>query len=485
MANLLNYLNDKVWGFGLVLLVLLTGLYYSIRMGFPQIRRFKLLVKSSTSSTTSEKGLNQVQPFILTAARTVGVGNIAGMATGIHFGGPGAIFWLWILAIVGSPIAMIEGILAQCYKKEVNGEFRGGPAYYMESGFKNKKIGHYFAMFYAIVGVFAVTLLMPGVQTYNIAKGVNIAFGFKMISIGLVFTIVLGIIIIGGLKRIGKVAQRISPIMAIAYFLMSLVVIFFNIEKLPATFALIFKSAFGKDAIFGAIMGQSIIWGIKRGVFANEVGVGSSAITSASAEVTHPVTQGMIGGLSVFMGTFFICTTSSLMMIITNSYNTVDKAGNMIVEYLPGLEYGNPYVINAINSVFPGIGEAFIAISVLCFSSVALLAYYLYAESDLIFLVREKKTPILILKIIFIISVFIGCISSVDTVWTMGDMAHGLMAWINVFTIIFIGNQAVKIFKDYENEEKHGKLPVFNPEKLGLKDVAEIWENNEYSSKNN
>lgn len=275
-------------------------------------------------------------------------------------------------------------------------------------------------------------------------------------------------------KRIGKVAQRISPIMAIAYFLMSLVVIFFNIEKLPATFTLIFKSAFGKDAIFGAIMGQSIIWGIKRGVFANEVGVGSSAITSASAEVTHPVTQGMIGGLSVFMGTFFICTTSSLMMIITNSYNTVDQAGNMIVEYLPGLEYGNPYVINAINSVIPGIGEAFIAISVLCFSSVALLAYYLYAESDLIFLVGEKKTPILILKIIFIISVFIGCISSVDTVWTMGDMAHGLMAWINVFTIIFIGNQAVKIFKDYENEEKHGKLPVFNPEKLGLKDVAEI-----------
>ena len=264
--------------------------------------------------------------------------------------------------------------------------------------------------------------------------------------------------------------------MAIAYFIMSLIVIAFNIDKLPATLMLIIKSAFGKDAIMGAIVGQSVIWGIKRGVFANEIGVGSSAITSGSAEVDHPVKQGMIGGLSVFMGTFFICTTSALMILITNSYNVVDKVGNAIVEYLPGVEYGNAYVINAINTVIPGVGEAFIAISVLCFSSVALLAYYLYAESDLIYLIGDKKRPILILKIFFIISIFIGSIASVDTVWTMGDMGYGLMAWVNVFSIIFIGGQAVRIFKDYENQEKLGiKNPTFNPKKLGIKNASDVW----------
>ncbi len=480
---LLTKLNDYVWSFGLVALILVTGLYYSFRMKFPQVRRLKSFVKASSKGTSSEKGLNQIQSFIFTAARSVGVGNIAGMATGIHFGGPGAIFWLWILAIFGSPIAMIEGIMAQTYKVEVNGEYRGGPAYYMDKGFKNKKLGHTFALFYAVVGVIAVTFLMPGVQTYNIVKGINLAFGVDMVITGLVFSILLGIIIIGGLKRIANVAQRISPFMAIAYFIMAIIVIIFNIEKLPATLTLIIKSAFGKDAIMGAIMGQAVIWGIKRGVFANEIGIGSSAITSGSAEVAHPVTQGMIGGLSVFMGTFFICTTSAIMILITNSYNVVDKLGNVVVEYLPGIEYGNAYVINAVNSVLPGIGEAFIAISVLCFSSVALLAYYLYAESDLIFLVGDKKRPILILKIFFVISIFIGSIASVDTVWTMGDMAHGLMAWINVFTLIFIGNQAVKIFKDYEMQEKLGKTPIFIPKKLELNDASEVWTNKNNNKK--
>ena len=477
MSEILNTLNNYVWGMGLVLMVLLTGLYYSFKMKFPQFRRFKLLVKSSSKGGDTEKGLNQLQSFIFTAARTVGVGNIAGMATGIHFGGPGAIFWLWVLALVGSPIAMIEGIMSQAYKKEVRGEYRGGPAYYMEKGFKNKKVGHVFAKFYAVVGVFAVTLLMPGVQTYNIVKGINLAFNFNVVIVGLIFSIVFALIIIGGLRRIGNVAQRVSPFMAIAYFIMSLIVIFFNITKLPATLALIIKSAFGKDAIFGAMVGQAVIWGIKRGVFANEVGVGSSAITSASADVDHPVTQGMIGGLSVFMGTFFICTTSALMMIITDSYNTVDKLGNFVVENLPGVEYGNAYVIDAINSCLPGIGEAFIAISVLCFSSVALLAYYLYAESDLIFLVGDREKPILILKIVFVISIFLGCLNDVDTVWTMGDMAHGLMAWINVFTLIFIGNQAVKIFKDYEEQEKLNIKPVFDPDKLGIHEASDVWRN--------
>lgn len=475
MVAILEKINGYIWGVPLVSLILCSGLYYSVKMGFPQFRRFKSLIKASTKGNSAQKGLNQLQSFIFTAARTVGVGNIAGMAAGIHYGGPGAIFWLWILAIFGSAIAMIEGILGQSYKVEVNGQYRGGPAYYIEKGFKNKKIGKILSFFYAVVGVFAVTFLMTAVQSYNIVKGINLAFGFNMVITGLIFSIFLGFIIIGGLKRIGNVAQKISPFIAIIYFVMSLIVIFANINKLPETLILIIKSAFGKDAIIGAMMGQSIIWGIKRGVFANEVGVGSSAITSASAEVDHPVTQGMIGGLSVFMGTFFICTTSALMMLITNSYNVVDKFGNILVENLPGVEYGNGYIIHAINTVFSGFGDAFIAISVLCFASVALLAYYIYAESNLIFLIKDNKKGVLILKIFFIIAVFFGSILNVDIVWTMGDMAYGMMAWVNVFALIFIGNQGVKIFKDYEKQEKEGIKPVFNGKKLGLNNTSEIW----------
>lgn len=477
MAQWITYLNDKIWGLPLVILVLISGVYYSVRMKFPQFRRFRTFVKASSKGDKNfGKGLNQLQSFFLTAARTIGVGNIAGMATGLHFGGPGAVFWLWILALFGSATVMVEGILAQTYKKEVHGEFRGGPAYYMEKGFKYPGLGKVFAYFYAGVGVVAVTFLMPGVQTFNIAQGLELAFGIKMIIGGLILSAFLGIVIIGGLKRIGEVVQRLSPFAALAYLIIALIVIFANYSKIPSTFSLIIRSAFGWDAVLGAVVGQAIIWGIKRGVFANEIGVGTSAITSASSDVNHPVTQGMIGGLSVFVGTFFVSTTSALMILITNSYNVVTETGQKVVEYLPGVEYGNEYVMRAIDTVFPGFGAPVIALAVFSFSAVALLAYYLYAESNLMFIVGDRKGPVWLLKILFIISIFIGSITSADTVWTMGDLAHGLMAWINVITLLIIGNQAVKIFKDFEKQEKDNKTPIFDPEKLDLDNVSSRWQ---------
>lgn len=478
MGNLLTTINDFVWGLPLVILVLLSGLYFTVRMKFPQFRRFKSFVKASTQNESSSKGLNQVQSFVLTAARTVGVGNIAGMAAGIHFGGPGSIFWLWILALFGSATVMIEGILAQTYKKEINGEYRGGPSYYMEKAFKNKKIGRIFALTYAVVGVFAVTFLMPGVQSYNITQGIELAFGVDQAIGGLILAALLAVVIIGGIKRIGQFAQRFSPIIAVLYLLIALIVIIFNYDKIIPTFGLIFKSAFGVDAVFGAIVGQSISWGIKRGVFANEIGVGTSAITSATSEVKHPVTQGMIGGLSVFVGTFFVSTMTALMILITNSYNVVGPDGNMIVEYLPGTAYGNEYIISAIDSVLPNLGAPIIAIAVLSFSSVALLAHYLYAESNLIFLIGERKKPVFVLQIAFIASVFLGSVISADAVWTMGDLAFGLMAWINVITLFVIGNQGVKIFADYEEQEKQNKEPVFDPDKLNLLEADKSWKQN-------
>ena len=228
--------------------LILTGLYFSFKMKFPQVRRLKSFVKASSKGTSSDKGLNQIQSFIFTAARTVGVGNIAGMATGIHFGGPGAIFWLWILAIFGSPIAMIEGIMAQTYKVEVNGEYRGGPSYYIDKGFKNKKVGRILALFYSVVGVIAAAFLMPGVQTYNIVKGMNLAFNVNMVVAGFVFAIILGVIIIGGLKRIANLATSLVPSMSIFYIVVGVLVIILNIRQVPMIILQIFTEAFSFNA---------------------------------------------------------------------------------------------------------------------------------------------------------------------------------------------------------------------------------------------
>lgn len=474
--QILNSLNGVLWGMPLVILILGAGIYFSIRMKFPQARCLKEMIRLTGSSSGSEKGMSSIQSFIFTAARTVGVGNIAGMATGIFFGGPGAIFWLWVLAFFGTAVAQTESTLAQTYKKVVHGEYRGGPAYYMERGIKNKTLGKILAVAYAGVTIIAVTLLMPEVQSYNIVHGMKDAFGGNLLIYAVIFTFVLGLTIIGGLKRIGNVAQKISPIMGCAYVLMALVVMIVNIKELPAVLALIVKSAFSMDAVFGGIAGSAITWGIKRGVYANEVGIGTSAITSASAEASHPAKQGLISGLSVYIGTIFVCTTSAIMMLMTGCYNVQGADGELIYEGIKGVAYGNGFVSGAINTVFPGVGEIFIAVAILCFSFVALTAYYLYTESNVKYLFGGNKVAVRVIQILFILAVFAGTLLSAQTIWTMGDIANALMAWLNVIGLILLGNQSVKIFKDYERQKKAGvEEPVFDPESLGIHNVGDVW----------
>ncbi len=476
MGEILELINNILWSMPLVILVLGAGVYFSMRMRFPQIRCLKEMIRLTGSSGASEKGMSSIQSFIFTAARSVGVGNIAGMATGIYFGGPGAIFWLWVLAFFGTSIAQTEATLAQTFKRVVDGEYRGGPAYYMEGGMKNKKTGKIFATAFAVITVVSVTFLMPCVQSFNIVHGVQDALGGNIMIYSILFTAVLALTIIGGLKRIGNVAQRLSPIMGCAYVIMALIIIIFNIGQLPSVLSLIVKSALSTDAMFGAIAGSAISWGIKRGVYANEVGIGTSAITSASAEVSHPAKQGLVAGLSVYIGTIFVCTTSAIMMLMTGCYNVQGENGGLIYEGLPGKTYGNKFVSEAINTVFPGFGEIFVAMSILCFAFVALTAYYLYTESNVKYLFGSNRKAVRIVQIFFIISVFVGTILSAQTIWTMGDIGNALMAWLNVVALIILGNQSVKIFKDYDRQKKENiEEPVFDPEKLGILNVGETW----------
>lgn len=478
MANFLNTLAGYLWSMPLIILVLVTGLVFSIKLGFPQVRQFKEMLRLMKERGSSSEGLSPLQSFIFTAARTVGVGNIAGMATGIYFGGPGAIFWLWILAFFGTSIALVEGTLAQTYKKVINGEFKGGPAFYMEKGFKNKELGKLLAVIYSIVTFISLTFLMSGVQSYYIVQGLHNAFNVNTVLTGLILSAVLGIVIFGGLKRMGNTAQRISPIMGFIYVVMSIIIIILNIGKLPATIALIFKSAFGTDAVFGAIFGSAVTWGIRRGVHANEVGIGTSAVTSATATTSHPGAQGLLGGLSVYIGSLFVCTTTTFMILMTNSYNVIGADGNFVFEGVKGLDYGNPFVARAIESTIPvpGLGNIFVALAILCFAFVALTAFYLYSESNLTYLVGGNKGAIIILKICFIVSVFVGTIVASDTIWAMADIGNALMAWVNIFALIFIGNHGIRIYKDYEEQRKAGvESPIFNAKKFGIEDVEDVW----------
>ena len=476
MNEFLTAINDVLWSMPLVILVLGAGVYFSVRMAFPQFRYFKEMIKNMGQGSDSSRGLSPFKAFVFTAARTVGVGNIAGMATAIYFGGPGAVFWFWILALVGSAVALTEAVLSQTYRRTINGEYRGGPAYYMEHGMKNKKLGRFMAVVFASLTILCFVLLAPTTQSFNITEGISRAFHLPTLGVGIAFTAFLAFIVLGGLKRIGTAAQRISPVMAILYILMGLIVIIMNIRELPGVIALIFRSAFGTHQVFSAIVGSAVSWGIKRGVFANEVGVGSSAVTAAVGEVNHPVKQGLSNALSVFIGTFFVCTTSAVMMLMTGCYNVSDGAGGVLYEGLPGVAYGNDYVSAAINTVIPGIGGPFVAISILCFASVALLAYYLYGESSLLYLFPKNKALHWVMKICFLASVFLGCILSADSVWTMGDIGHGVMAWVNIIALLILGNQAIRIFKDYDAQRKNGvEEPTFDPEALGITDVSETW----------
>lgn len=480
LETIVTKVNDIVWSPPLIVLVLGAGIYLSLRMKFPQIRLFKEMFRllNDNKGKGSDEGVSGLRAFIMTAAGRVGVGNIAGMATAIALGGPGAIFWLWIVALFGTAIALIESTLAQAYKITVDGEFRGGPAYYIEKGIGKK----WFAKAFAFVTILAPGILMPGVQSYNITSSLNDAFGWSNLVIAIVMAVVIALCIFGGVKRISAVAEKVSPFMACAYLLVSFIIIGANITKVPAVFTLIVQSAFGIQPIFGALAGAALSKGVMRGVFANEAGQGTSAIMAGSADVSHPVKQGLASCLSVYAGTILVCTTSAFMILLTGCYNVIGPAGDFLYEGMPGKEYGVAYVHAAINSVFPGFGAPFVAVAVLLFAFIALLAYYYYAESNLVYVFHETKawikssTPFMVVfRIIFILAAFQGCLQAVSVVWTMGDIGCGLMTWLNVIAVLILSQKGLKIFNDYERQKKLGLEPVFDPDALNIKNAGSVW----------
>ncbi|WP_127486436.1 alanine/glycine:cation symporter family protein [Paenibacillus ehimensis] len=473
MQALVDWLNGIIWSKSLIFLCLGVGLFYSLATRFLQIRHFFHMIKLMFEGKSSESGVSSFQALSIALAGRVGTGNIAGVATAIAFGGPGAVFWMWMMAFLGASSAFVEATLGQVYKTKLDGQFRGGPAYYIEKGLRIK----WFAILFSIVTVFATGVFLPGVQANSIAAGIENAFGINTFVTGIVLALILGIIIFGGIKRIARVAEVAVPFMAAGYILIALIIVFVNMDQLPHVISLIFSSAFGADAAFGGIMGSAILWGVKRGVYSNEAGQGTAPHAASAAEVSHPAKQGLVQGFSVYIDTWFVCSATAFMILLTGMYNVTPEGAAPIVNNLADLKPGPVFTQKAVETIFPAFGAPFIAIALLFFAFTTIMAYYYMAETNLAYLNRAVKRvwSEYALKIAIMFVTFYGCVRTADLAWGLGDIGVGSMAWLNIIAILLLTKPALKVLKDYERQKKEGKDPVFDPVKLGLSN-ADFWE---------
>lgn len=474
LEGVVSFVGGLVWSNWLIALCLISGIFFTFTTRFLQVRHLKEMCKLLFKGGSSESGVTSFQAFALSISGRVGTGNIAGVATAIALGGPGALFWMWTIAFLGAGSAYVESVLAQIYKEKVGGEYRGGPAYYIEKGLGTK----WYAVLFALITMLAMGILMPGIQSNSIAAGVKTAFGVPSYLTGFIIIAVLALIVFGGVKRIGKAAEIIVPFMATAYILVSLVIIALNISELPGVLKLIFSSAFGFDAAFGGILGMAIQWGVKRGIYSNEAGQGTGPHAAAAAEVSHPTKQGLVQAFSVYVDTLFVCSATGFMILITGMYNIYDAAENVIVENLPGVEIGPAFTQNAVESVFPGFGAPFVAISLFFFAFTTIMAYYYISECNVAYLMRGKdgKLFLNVFRFFFIVAVFVGTLLEAKLIWNIGDIGVGLMAWLNIIAIFLLRKPALDALRDYEQQKKLGLDPVFDPLKLGIKN-ATFWEN--------
>lgn len=497
MESIVGSINNVVWGtWGLsvfpvlVILCLLAGLFYTVQTRFVQVRLFSEMIRLIKSNKSSAQGISSFQALTVSLSGRVGTGNIAGVATAIGFGGPGAIFWMWLVAILGAATAYIEATLGQIYKETdvETGEYRGGPAFYIERAMGQK----WYAWIFAVATIIACGLLLPTVQSnaiggavaQTIGEGSSIVtsmgvFSSTKIITGLVIITMLGFIIFGGVKRIANFAQVVVPFMALAYIITALAIIGLNIDQLPRIIGMIFSDAFTPMAGLGAAIGL----GVKRGVYSNEAGQGTAPHAAAAAEVDHPAQQGLVQSFSIYIDTLFICTATAFMILITGMFNVGSAEAGFAIQNIAAdvSAEGPAFTQMAIESVMPGIGNPFIAVALFFFSFTTLLAYYYIAESNVAYIRRSIRIPgaVLLLKISLIAAVFFGAVIKAKIVWDLGDIGLGIMAWVNIIAILiifFMGRPAMRALKDYEAQRKAGvEKYTFDPIKLGIKN-AHFWE---------
>ena len=473
LESLVTRVVDLLWSTPMIVLILAVGAYFTVRMAFPQLLRVGEMARYLIGGGGSQQGVSSFQAFAMALGGRVGVGNIAGVATAIHFGGPGAMFWMWATAIVGSAVAVAECSLAQVWKEEVNGEYRGGPAYYIEKGIGWK----WLAVLYAVAALFAFSVTGPSIQSFNIAESANTAWGVDPRLTGALVTVLFLAVVLGGLKRIGAVCGLVVPFMAAAYILLGLVILALNASAVPHMFALIFTSAFGAESVFGGMLGAIIMWGVRRAIYSSEAGTGSGAQAAAAAEVSHPIKQGLAQGFSIYVDTLFVCTITGLMILVTDSYNVEAPDGSMIVQYAPDLTAGPAYTQAAIDSTLPGMGSGFVAIAMFFFAFTTLLSFAFYADTNVAYLVRSSRWErrlVLLVKVMIAVSIALGSLRSSTFAWNLADIGVGLYTWINLVALVLLSGKAVAVYRDYARQRRQGRDPVFDPQDVGITN-APVW----------
>ena len=474
LEKIVSTVNSIVWSPPLIILLIGAGLYFSIRTRFVQVRRFGLMFrllfgirdKNEKAAEASDpaagpdrkagaKGISSFQAFCVALSGRVGTGNIVGVATAIAMGGPGAVFWMWVIAFLGASTAFVESTLAQIYKFPHRSGWRGGPSCYITEGLRSKAVGIVFAVF-TIIGY---GMLLVTVQSNGAASAIHNTLHVSPLAGGLFLAFLLALVIIGGLKSIAKVASILTPFMALGYILIALVIIGLNWQAVPGLLGSIVTNALGINPLCGGILGSTIAMGVKRGLFSNEAGQGGGAIVSASAEVSHPAKQGLVQAFSVYVDTLLVCTATALMILSAGTFNVFGPGGEVLYGGAP--ELGGNYVgytQAAVDSVFSGFGGGFITVALFFFVFTTLMAYYFYSESSILYLFnlkkganpRAEKTVLWIYRIVMIAAVVFGAAKEANLIWQIGDIGVGLTTWINVIAILILCPQALKALRELE-----------------------------------
>lgn len=459
----ISSINDVLWSYILVTLLLGCAFWFTIRSRFVQFRMMgemvSLLGDSPKKAGSHEKHISSFQAFAVSLASRVGTGNLAGVATAITVGGPGAVFWMWLIALLGSSSAFVESTLAQLYKRKGKDSFVGGPAYYMEKGLKARWMGILFAILISITFGFAFN----SVQSNTICAAWEKAFGIDHVWMGIVLTAVTLLIIFGGIHRIARVSGVIVPVMALGYIVLALGVVLFNLGKLPDVIRLIVSNAFGWEQALGGGIGATLMQGIKRGLFSNEAGMGSAPNVAATAHVTHPVKQGLIQALGVFTDTLIICTCTAFIILFSGVSTQTSLNGIQLTQEALTAEVGSA-------------GGIFIALAILLFAFSSIIGNYYYGEANILFITRRK--PVLVAyRLLVSAMVLCGSLMSLDLAWSLADIMMGLMTICNLIAIAILSRQAFLLLDHYLAQKRKGiSSPVFRKEDIPeLEEEAECW----------
>ena len=475
MNELITSINDAIWGYVLIVALVGCGVWFTIKTRFVQFRMvgemFRLLTDSAVNTVEEQvkeekkgeksKHISSFQAFAVSVATRVGTGNLAGVASAITIGGPGAVFWMWLIALIGSATAFVESTLAQLFKKKHKDSFIGGPAYYIQKGLKKR----WMAITFAVLITLQFGLSNNSIQANTICGAMEEAFGWSPLWVGLFLAMLALFIVFGGIQRIAQVSAVLVPVMAVGYLLLAVVIIIMNIDKMPAVFKIIVEDAFGIQQIAGGGIGATIMNGVKRGLFSNEAGEGSAPNVAATASVTHPVKQGLIQALGVFTDTLLVCSCTAFIILISGLYNVPELNGIALTQ-------------TALQSEVGGVGPIFIAIAILLFAFSSIIGNYYYGEANIRFITPNTQVMTVYRICSAGVMVLFGALASFELVWNIVDFFMAFLTACNLIAIVILGRYAFRLLDDYRQQKRKGiKEPVFHRRQLPeIEDEIECWE---------